>query len=302
MTNNMLFILAAFFGGTTWIFLPILAQYVVIEHLVTLRYFIAAGVIFALVKFFRKESLRLDAASMRLCFLQGLTLYSLNCILCFHAIHYIVSGLIAVTVSLMVIPNTLLGYFFLKKVPTKRTVVGSLIGLLGVGMLFWKDLITLDPTNAAIIGFLLAFSSTFISAFGTILGGKMKSSSHSVFVMTGWSMFFGAIFSLIYAWLTGAPFAIKEINTEFIFSLLYTSILGTVLIFSVYIKIVRDEGPSKASFLWIAIPPISLVTSSFFEGFTWDLYAVMGVLTIFMGGYICFLMKPKAELPAVKKI
>src|SRR5437879_5632440 len=114
MKIKLLFILVVLFGGTGWIFLPSQIEFTSVELAVSYR-FTLAGLMLVLVAYIKdKKWLTIKKSDSILLFLQGITLFCFNYMLCYKASAYIITGMIALSVSTIIIPTMILARIFLK--------------------------------------------------------------------------------------------------------------------------------------------------------------------------------------------
>ena len=98
-------------------------------------------------------------------------------------------------------------------------------------------------------------------------------------------MFYGSISLMIYLILMGNSFSF-EVSHQYIFSLTYLSIFGSVFGFSLYLTLIKKLGSNDAAYVAIIMPLVALVVSTFFEGLVWDLSLVLGAIMIVLGNII----------------
>lgn len=144
------------------------------EFSVGLRFLIASLVLEFYRLMFDSEKTKLSLKDWQFIILQGIFLYSINFWLCYYSSHYMVSGLIAVTVSTMIIPNLVFGKLFLGVPFRLQIVAGAFLGIFGVCILYIQELLILTDNLSLLKGFLLAFLSTFFSVIGTQASGILS--------------------------------------------------------------------------------------------------------------------------------
>ncbi len=287
--DTLLFLICCLLGGAGWIATPYQIKYVSPEFCVAYR-FIAAGIFTLSYSFlFQKEQNMKERSNYVLCAIQGFLLFSINYMLIYLAAKYITSGLLAVTVSLLIIPAMIWRLFLFKKVPKRQEILGVFIGVVGVFFLFLRDL-SHSENIFAIIGFLLAFGSTFLSSLGMNLSEKLKEKKVNVILATGYSMLFGGIFSFLFAFLRYRTLSF-DYSYEYVWSLGYLIII-TFLTFPLYLVLVSRVGAGKASYVWILTPLISLTLSNVYEGYTFTYERLIGAALILTGGLFMKLKSP----------
>ncbi len=281
----LLFLLTGLIGGTAWVFLPLQLRYLPFEFVVAYR-FLVSGLLLLVFSFFKEKSFpKISYKNHGLLGLQGVLFFGLNHMLCAIASRYIPSGLIAVSVSLMIIPNALLGHFIFCEPITSRYVVGAALGIIGVLLAFSKKTLLFSLDFTYCIGFLLAFSSTFLSATGTILSKKLAKTTPILFV-TAYSTLYGGIFSFVLGIIRYGKIYIS-FAPEYLLSLLYVTTIVGAFVSVVYFYLVTKEGASRASYLWLITPVVSVLMSQLFEGFQTHAFTWFGLLLVIGGLYLC---------------
>ncbi len=98
-------------------------------------------------------------------------------------------------------------------------------------------------------------------------------------------MMYGALSMLLVSVIIGKSFSF-EISFDNVSSLLYLSIFGSIVAFSCYLTLVGKIGADKAAYVTLIFPIIALILSTIFEGYTWTLYALIGVVFILLGNLL----------------
>ena len=75
-------------------------------------------------------------------------------------------------------------------------------------------------------------------------------------------------------------------------SLMYLSIIGSVIAFAAYFALLGRIDAEKAAYATVLFPVIALSLSTLFEGYHWSLTAVAGVLNTLIGN-VLVLKQPK---------
>ena len=279
------FVLCVLLAGTAWCFMPSQISHVGAEFAVGYRILIG-GIALGIFAFIKKDAFpRLTRSTISLILINGIFLYGINYILLYSAIKYIPTGLVSLVVSAMIVPNTILGVLILKNKISMRGVVGGSICLLGLATVFYKDLFAFDLSNTALKGFLLSFSSIFFSAFGTVMGGKLIKKVGSIYWLTSMGMIVGALVDIAFGYYQYQEFK-WSMDVQFIFSLLYLSIVITSFVMVIYMEIVYKFGAEKASYIWILVPIIALNMSTLFEGMIWSYEKALGSVIVISGSLI----------------
>jgi|UniRef100_A0A6B0U3V2 drug/metabolite transporter (DMT)-like permease len=76
-------------------------------------------------------------------------------------------------------------------------------------------------------------------------------------------------------------------------ALLYLAIFGSVIGFTAYFYLVGRIGAGKAAYSTLLFPLVALVISTIWEGYHWQMHAVIGVILILCGNAIFFIKLPR---------
>lgn len=293
MRNDILkCILCVLMGGTAWYFLPGQIYYVGVEYAAGYRMVIAGLTLaaFAQLKGISRDTINRSTVGAIVAY--GLLMFSLNYILCYSAAKYIATGLISLVVSAMIIPNMIFGRLILKTPITAKGIIGAAVCMAGLILTFSKDLKYLNFESHELTGALLCFSSIFLSALGTVIGGKIVRRGANVYWVTAIAMIIGGSLNCLIAYrVTGG--IVWSFDAKFIMPLLYLSIFVTGLVSVVYLNIVSKYGAEKASYLWIFVPIVALNVSTLFEGLEWSVERLLGTVLVLTGGIIALSFKRK---------
>src|SRR5947209_5004898 len=84
-------------------------------------------------------SLRIGREGHLLALLFGIPQFCLNYNLVYAAELYVTSGLVAVVFALLIVPNSLFAWLFLKQKVTRGFLLGSAVALAGLALLFLQE-------------------------------------------------------------------------------------------------------------------------------------------------------------------
>ena len=291
MTNALLFLATAFIWGTTW--LAIKFQLGAVHPLwsVCYRFAISAGLLVLICRM-RGISLSFPRDDHKRFALQGLLLFSLNYLFYYMGTGYFVSGIVAVIFASVAMFNIFNSRIFLKIPLSKSAIAGCAIGLIGLGVIFRCEFMRLLDKDFAFIitGFLICLAGTAIASTGQIVATANLSRKLPVLQTNAWGMTYGALYTAFGA-LTIGEFPSFDFNTKYIGSLLYLSIVGTVIAFDLYMRLVRNIGPSKAGYAFVLIPVVALTVSSVFEDFSWSIETLIGIALVVIGNIVVMVSK-----------
>jgi len=127
----------------------------------------------------------------------------------------------------------------------------------------------------------------------------MRNQKHHLPVMqtNAYAMGYGALLTLLLAFIEGHSLTF-DWTFPYVLSLLYLSIVGSVIAFGCYLTLVGQIGPVKASYIMLITPIVALIISTFLEQFQWEQHVIWGVGLISLGNLIILGKK----MPSLKKV
>jgi len=229
---------------------------------------------------------------------QGFFLFSFNYLLFYWCTLYITSGFVAVIFSTVVIMNIVNSAVFLKKPIQPMVVMGAVLGLLGIALVFSHELLgqqTVSDSQAAWKGLWIGLVATLCASFGNILSARNQAAGLPVLQTNAYGMLYGSIIMLIYSLVAGHSFEVQW-SREYIVSLVYLSVFGSILAFGAYLSLIGKIGADKAAYVSVLFPIVALMFSQFFEGFVWSREALLGVALVLSGNLLVIGRRPIADV------
>lgn len=287
MNNTLLYITTVLIWGSTWLAITFQLGTVPAELSVAYRFALASFILF-IYSLIRRLPLRFSWRDHRFFALQGLLLFSLNYILIYVAEIYLASGLVAIIFSMIVIFNIIFGPIFLRNPIRIRVVVGGIIGLIGLTLMFWPELSMLNLSSQRATGLILAICGTLSASLGNIVSARNQRHDLPVVQTNVFGMAYGAFVMLLLAILKGSSLTF-DFSAEYVLSLLYLSLFGSVIAFGTYLTLLGKIGPDRAAYVTVTFPIIALLLSTLFEDLVWTLLQICGVLVVIIGNVIVLL-------------
>lgn len=270
--------------GTTWLAITYQLGNVAPEASVSYRFLLAAALIAGYCRL-RGHSLRFNAAEHAALALMGVLMYSVGYILVYHAEMHVVSGLLAVGYS----AGPLLAMFglriFFGHAMTARMALGSVLGIAGIALVFWPELGRAGHRGNVALGALLAMLAVLVTSAGNLVAHRNHQRGLHGWPTMAWSMGYGGITSLAAALALGRPLTFDG-SPNYVISLLYLSVFGSILTFASYLTLLGRIGAARASYIGVMVPIVALVVSSLFEGFAWHALTVAGIAVSVAGNVL----------------
>ena len=215
----------------------------------------------------------------------GATMFSFNFVSAYYAGFYLNAGLLAVLFSLTAVINPIYAAALGRGGLNLRIVSGAVIGVVGVALLFGPKLVAVDAQPGTLLGVLLMLFSIFVFSTGNMFSAAFQARGLPVLSANAWSMLYGTAFIALMALANGQPF-IVEWTPKYVLSILWLATAGTAIGFFAYVTLIGRIGTGRTGYATVLMPLVALVLSTFFEGYVWTVYAILGVALVMTGNAI----------------
>ena len=300
MKNIFLFITPVLIWGSTWYVIKF--QVGNVDAMLSVSYrFGIAGVLMLIVCSLWKMKMNFTRKEHQFILLQGLLIFGFNYWLVYTSELYLTSGLVGLIFSLLVFLNILNGRIFLKTPFENKVIIGGFLGLVGTGMVFWKDLSHFSFTDGKIIGLCFAVGGTYLASLGNITSARNQKAGIPVIQSNAFGMVYGAIAMFIIAVILGKEIRF-EVSQSYVLSLLYLAIFGSIIAFGAFMTLIGNIGASKAAYVSLIAPVIALTISTFLEDYTWTSISLSGAVMILVGNVVALRSSKKKAFPRVQEL
>lgn len=284
MQNALLYVLTSLIWGSTW--LAITYQLGVVDPVVSVVYrFALASALLIAYALIRRLRMRFTMREHGFMALQGLTLFSVNYVLVYIAELHLASGLVAIVFSLLIVTNIFFGALLLRDPIRPRVLLGAVIGIMGLILVFLPRLSGEDLHSGFTLGLALAVGATAVASIGNIVSARNQRNGLPVVQNNAYGMGYGALITLAIALIGGSRLSF-DATPEYVLSLLYLAVFGSVMAFGMYLTLLGRIGPDRAAYIAVVFPIVALALSTLFEGLTWSVVAVIGALLVVLGNAI----------------
>jgi len=284
------FIIPCFIWGSTWF--AIKFQLGQVDPLVSVVYrFLIAGLLLMAFSAIRKLNLRYTLREHLLMILQGMILFGFNYWMVYLSETNLASGVVAIIFSFSIFTNIFFNYLLLKGKIRKEVMAGAFLGIAGTLLIFSHELQNSEQLIIGYHAFLFCFGSIVLASLGNILSKYNQMRKLPVIQTNAFSMTYGSLAMMFMVLLSGKSFTF-EASIPYISSLLYLSVFGSIIAFTLYLKLVGDIGPDRAGYTTLIAPVIALIISSFFENYQWGIAAISGIILLFAGNIMALKIKP----------
>jgi len=284
MNNTIfLFIATLFCWSPTWYIIKF--QLGVVDPLVSVFYrFFLAAIILIIFCYFKNIKFNFTLKNHFYICLLGVLLFNINYVLFYISTQYLISGLVCLCFSALLLMNIFNYFIFYKEKPSLMTVFSSGFGLIGLVIIFNKEIFNFDYKTGTSFGILVGLIATYIASLGNIVSIKNSKDKLNVISVNALAMLYGSISLFVFLVITKSSFNF-EITTAYISSLLYLSIFGSVLGFSFYLTLIKNIGPNNGSYISVIMPLMALIISTYFENLEWTFTLIFGGLLILIGNF-----------------
>ncbi len=277
----VLYAIVVLIWGSTWAAIPYQLGVVAEEVSVAYRFAIGAAVLYLYAILAGKE-IRVPLHQYPMVIVQGLLLFSINYFFVYYGTVYITTGLVAVTFSLIVVFNAFFERVFFGTPLEGRLMIASLLGMLGIALIFWPEVQKLSLQDTTIYGLLLVVIGVLTASLGNMAAVVNTRRQLPVVAVNAHGMAWGTLLSVVVAIFLGREFHFSY-EPGYILSLLFLAVFGSAIAFGCYLALIRKIGSARAAYTSVLFPVVALAISTVVEDYRWSGLAATGVL-LTMGG------------------
>ncbi len=281
MSNWFLYLVTVLVWGSTWIAIEFQLGTVAPEVSIFYRYLLAAGLLFSWCRY-RGLNLRFDIRAHVDFLMLGVLLFSLNYITAYYAQLHITSALNAIAFSMMVWMNIFNARIFFGTRAGLRVIGGSVVGVIGIAVLFLPQIEQFSFSDMTLYGAGLAVLGAYLASLGNMVSQASQKNGLPIIQSNAWGMLYGSILTAAIAILQGKTFAFDS-SPEYVISLLYLTVFGSIIGFGSYLTLLGRIGAHKAGYAMVMFPMVALLISVLFEGLELNKSIVAGMTLVLAG-------------------
>jgi drug/metabolite transporter (DMT)-like permease len=288
------FIAVVLIWGTTWIVIKDQLALVHPSWSVTYRFLVGGLALLAWCRF-RGLPIQVPRASLVFLLLFGTAQFVLNFNFVYRSELYIPSGLPAVAFALLMVPNAILAWLFLARPVTRRFLLGSALGIAGVGLLFLQQLSHPGDRSETLLGLAFVGAGVLSASVANVMQASPAARRFPALAGLGWAMLMGAALNALVALqLAGPPQ--WDPRPQYLAGLLFLGVVASAVAFGLYFDLIRTLGPAEAAWTGVPIPILAMAISTLLEGYRWTPLAVTGSILALLGLVVA--LKAPAPRPA----
>lgn len=170
------------------------------------------------------------------------------------ALRYIPSGLAALIAALYPLSVVIIERLFFRNTKiTWVTFVGMLLGIIGIGIVFYDNAFHNQP-DGYVLGLILSLIAMLSWSIGTIIiaRNKVKINAYNA---TGWQMLLGSVLLMIMTLASGKTMPISDIPAKTWLAISYLVLASSIVAFVAFIYTMKHLEPAIAA-LYAYINPI----------------------------------------------
>lgn len=268
------FLLVSLIWGSTWWVITGQIDDVPASWSVAWRFLLATPAMFA-VALAMGKSLKLGRAGQLLAAMVGVTQFCGNYNFVYRAELHLTSGIVAVMIALILVPNAILARFLLGQAVTRRFLVGSAIALAGIGLLLLHEAGEAPLGGKVWLGVALALIAMLCASVSNVIQANETGQKLPMVSLLAWAMLYGTACDVALAWATAGPPVLPR-EPAYWLGTGYLAVFGSVVTFPLYYKLIRQLGAGRAAYNGVAVVVIAMLLSTLLEGYRWSLLAAAG--------------------------
>lgn len=284
-SNIVLFLGALLFWSATWSIIGLTQVNIDLDPTISVFIrFILAGLIILAYVILTNRKLIFSLKEHLYFFILGIFLYSGNYIFFYHSNVYLPSNIPATVFCLLTIFNILGEKFIFKKPITSMTLSGALLGITGIGIIFYQDFVNFDLNSGTTLGLMFALFATLSASAGNLIAIYNKRNYNIPLLQNvAFAMIYGALVALIVSFIKGAEFYVPINNFSYLLGLAYLIIFGSIISFLCYIRFIENTSASTGGYIGVIMPILALIISMIFEDVKPDIFFLTGLPVALIG-------------------
>ncbi|MDZ4778501.1 MAG: EamA family transporter [Alphaproteobacteria bacterium] len=270
--------------GSTWY--AITHQLGVVDPVVSVvwRFLLAAALLFAWC-LLRREPLWLTRSQNLEALGLGISTFAINYVFVYWAEARVSSAVVAVLFASLTFVNLVLFRVVFGDRARVGAWIAAVLGICGIAILSWGEISGSSFDASTWYGIALVFVGVAGSAIGNVYARRGQAIGAPIAASTAWAMVYGVAALVIVGLVRGVEWRI-DLRAPYMLSLLYLSVIGSVVTFVLYYGLARRRGYAVASYISALTPPLAMLISTLFEGKHWGPFAFGGVAFVLAGQWL----------------
>ena len=270
--------------GTSWVASKIAISEIPALQLTYIRQFLAGTIFLSYFLFIKKSPLPTVKDFKSIAVMAALMFLSANG-LSTWGLKYIPTGLASLIGALYPLSVVLIEWVFYKKRDVSvLTFVGLLIGIGGVGFVFYENMFThIDPN--LFFGLILSIIAMLSWSLGTVFLSRHHLSVDPYFGM-GWQMVIGSAMLFVFAHIAQDPIPLATISIKSWLSISYLVVIGSVISFIAFIYSLKRLPVAISSLYAYVNPIVAMIIAAILLKEKLTVSIVIGTIITLIGVYL----------------
>ena len=275
------FLTISLIWGSTWFVITGQIDSVPPAWSVAWRFVLATSGMFALAMT-TGSALKMPRRAHWLALFVGLCQFCGNYMLVYQAELHLTSGIVAVMVGLMIVPNALLGRTVLGQAITARFALGSALAIGGIALLLVNEARETPLGGDVGLGIWLALGAMFAASISNVIQAGETGRQVPLMTLIAWSMLYGTVIDVaMAAALSGPP--VLPADGQYWLGTAYLAFAGSVVTFPLYYRLIREIGAGRAAYHNVLVVIVAMGMSTLLEGYRWSALAAAGAALSLLG-------------------
>jgi len=246
--------------GTTWVVSKIGIQEIPALQMASIRQLLGGLIFVAFFRFYKKLALP-TLKEWGWLLMMGILMFVMANGLSTWSLKYIPTGLSALIGALYPLSVVLIErVFYGSRNMTVLTIVGLLLGVTGIGIVFYENAFHEHP-EGFLFGLLLSVIAMLAWSVGTIFIARNKVNLNPYYA-TGWQMLIGAALLLVLAYFTQPLVPLQDLSPKVWMVIAYLVLMGSVLAFVAFIYSMKKLPAAIASLYAYINPLVAMVIAA----------------------------------------
>ena len=212
----------------------------------------------------------------------GLCQFAGNYNFVYQAERHLTSGIVAVMIGLMIVPNAVLGRLLLRQPVTARFAVGSAVAIAGIALLLVNEAREAPLGGDLGLGIWLALGAMIAASVSNVIQAGETGRLVPLVTLIGWAMLYGTAADVALAWTLSGPPVLPSDGLYWA-GTVYLAIAGSVVTFPLYYGLIREIGAGRAAYHNVLVVIVAMLLSTLFEGYRWSALAIAGSALALVG-------------------
>lgn len=268
------FLLISLIWGSTWFVIVGQIDGVPPPWSVAWRFVLATAGMFALAMA-TGNSLAMPSRAHGLALLVGFCQFCGNYNLVYQSELHLTSGIVAVMIGLMIVPNALLGRMLLDQPITGRFILGSAIAIGGIALLLVNEARETRLGGHVGLGIWLAAGAMIAASISNVIQAGKTGRTVPLMTLIAWSMLYGTLIDIAFAAFVSGPPVLPS-DGQYWLGTAYLAFAGSVVTFPLYYRLIREIGAGRAAYHNVLVVIVAMLLSTLFEDYRWTALAAAG--------------------------